>query len=170
MRMHHAEVLIARTVADQLAAERSWLRGETSGSFLAPLQNWKPPQAWIDTAKRIERVLAHPDLSNFLRVLRDRNKEHGTQFLLAPHLFYVIRAAEDRQSTIAKTPALGRRPAELRAHFKKASAKTAALARLVWKGPEPHIALAAMSDYRKPWPLRNHHAASLAFERGCGFI
>jgi hypothetical protein len=43
-------------------------------------------------------------------------------------------------------PALGRRPAELRAHFKGASAKATALARLVQKGPQPHIALAARRE------------------------
>ena len=42
-------------------------------------------------------------------------------------------------------PVLGRRPGETRTHFHEASAKARALARLVRKGPQPHIALAA--DY-----------------------
>ena len=159
MRMHHAEVLIVKRGADQLTAERSWLRGETDGSFLARRQNWRPPPAWIDIASRIEGILADPDLTNFFRVLDERNKQRGTRFLLAPHLFHIIHAANARQRTIAEMPALGRRPAELRASFKKASAKATALARLVRNGPQPHIALAARRNFwveielSQPFPI-----------------
>jgi hypothetical protein len=147
MRMRHAGVPIPKPDAfHQLTAEKCWLRGETPKSILAPRKNWNPPLEWIDIAERIEKVLAHRDLANFLRVLEKHNSNRVTPFLLGPYLFHVIHSVEARKDYFQMMPALGRRPAELRAHLQAASAKAKTLARLVRKGPQPLIALAARDE------------------------
>jgi len=143
--MHHAEVLIPKARHfDQLAEERRWLRGEIPGSRFAPRGNWRPHE-WTAIAERVEQVLAHPDLRNFLRVLDEHNRDRSKRanpFLLGPHLSRIIHSVEARKDSLQMMPALGRRPAELRAHFQEASAKAKGLARLVRKGPQPLVALA----------------------------
>jgi hypothetical protein len=123
---------------------------------LAPRGNWRPPPGWTAFAERVEQVLAHPDLRKVLRVLEEHNRNRSKRanpFLLGPHLFRIIRSEAERKSTLSKIPILQRRPAELRAHFKAASVKAKALARLVRKGPQPHIALAARHDAREAFSL-----------------
>ena len=129
---------------DQLAEERRWLR-----SFLAPLGDWQPPSQWT---ARVEQVLACPELRNFLRVVEKHNRNRSKRanpFLLGPHLFRIIHSVEARKATLQMMPALGRSPAELRAHVKAASAKAKSLARLVRRGPQPFVALAAHNDARE---------------------
>jgi len=133
----------------QLAAEKDWLSGKTPRSFLAPRANWKPPRQWVSIARRINKVLAHRDLTNFLRVLEKHNSNRATPFLLGPYLFHVIHSVEARKDYLQMMPALGRRPAELRAHLQAVSAKAKTLARLVRKGPQPLIALAARDEVRE---------------------
>jgi hypothetical protein len=114
---------------------------------LAPRGNW-PPE-WTAFAERVEQVLARPELRNVLRVLEEHNRNRSKRanpFLLGPHLFHIIRSEAERKSTLSKVSILQRRPSELRAHFQVASVKAKALARLVRKGPQPLIALAARDD------------------------
>ena len=152
LRMHQAEVLIPKARHfDQLAEERRWL-----GSFLARRGDWEPPRQWT---ARVEQVLACPcpELRNFLRVLEEHNRNRSRRanpFLLGPHLFHVIHSVEARKDSLQMMPALGvRRPAEFRAHFQAASVKAKALARVVQKAPQPHIALAARDDVREAFSL-----------------
>jgi hypothetical protein len=108
------------------------------------------------SAERVEQVLACPELRNFLRVLEERNLNRSKRvspFLLGPHLFGIIQRIEARQDNLQRMPALDRSPAELRAHFQGASVKAKALARLVRKAPQPHIALAARDDVREAFSL-----------------
>jgi hypothetical protein len=132
---------------DQLAAEKHWLRGEIQASFLAP--RYKPSPAWIDIAKRVETFLSHHELKTVLRVLETHNCDRPKPFLLGPQLFGVILSIEARKTTVQMKPVLDRRPAEVRDHFQEASAKAKALAKLVRKGPQPFIALAAHDDLRE---------------------
>jgi hypothetical protein len=134
---------------DQLAEERRWLRGEIPGSFLAPRRNWRPPLEWTAFAERVEQVLARPELRNVLRVLEEHNRNRSKRanaFLLGPQLFRIIHSIEARQDNLQWMPALDRSPAELRTHFRDASAKAKSMARLVRRGPRPFIALAARDD------------------------
>ena len=77
---------------------------------------------------------------------RERNK---SPFLLGPYLFQAIYSVEQKKTAIKGMPVLMRRPAELRAHFHEASAKARALARLLRKGPQPSVALAAHDEARE---------------------
>jgi hypothetical protein len=92
------------------------------------LRRWKIG----NLVSQIDKVLAHPDLANFLRVVEDHNirvlEEHKIRaleerignrspFLLAPYLFQVVHAVTERKATVARMPALERRPAELRSHY-----------------------------------------------------
>jgi hypothetical protein len=89
-------------------------------------------------------------------VLEEHNRNRSKRanpFLLGPHLFRIIHSVEGRKASLQMMPALSWRPAELRAHFKAASVKGKALARLVRKGPQPHIALAARHDAREAFLL-----------------
>jgi hypothetical protein len=130
---------------------------------LAPVGNRRSPR-WTAIAERVEQVLASPDLRDFLRVLEKHNlrvlEEHNRNrsqranpFLLGPHLFHVIHSAEARKDSLQMMPALGRRPAELRAHFQAASVRAKSLARLVRRGPQPFIALAAHDDVTDAFKL-----------------
>jgi hypothetical protein len=155
--MHHTEVLIPKARHfDQLAEERRWLRGEIPGSFLAPRGNWRPPPEWTAFAERVEQVLARPELRNVLRVLEERNRNRSKRanpFLLGPYLFSIIHRIEARREYRQQMPALGRRPAELRAHFQDASKKAKALARVVRKGPQPFTSLAARAHMTDAFKL-----------------
>jgi hypothetical protein len=122
---------------------------------LASRGNWRPPHQWTAVAKRVEQVLACPELRNVLRVLEEHNRNRSKRsnpFLLGPHLFHIIRSEAERKSTLSKIPILQRRPWEVRAHFQAASAKAKSLARLVRRGPQPFIALAPRDDAREPFP------------------
>jgi hypothetical protein len=136
----------------QLAAEKDWLCGKNPRSILAPLVR-PPAREWIDIAKRVEKVLASPELVNVLRVLEEHNRNRATPFLLGPYLFHVIHAVAGRKAILAKMPVLGRSSQELRAHFQAASVKAKALARLVRNAPQPHVALAARDDVREAFSL-----------------
>jgi hypothetical protein len=72
---------------------------------------------------------------------------------LGPYLFHIIHSIEARQDNLQRMPALDRRPAELRTHFRDASAKARSVARLVRRGPRPFIALAARSDVTEAFSL-----------------
>jgi len=155
MRQHHAEVLIPNADAFcQLAAEKDWLCGKNQRSLFSPLVR-DPPREWTDIAKHVEEVLARPELVKFLCVLEKHNsnllkqkvgaerKVRAAPFLLGYHLFYILLNVKQRKANLAKMPVLGQQPAEIRSHFHEAAAKAKALARLVRKGPQPPVALAA---------------------------
>src|SRR5262249_39248676 len=82
-----------------------------------------------------------------------KQSKRASPFLLGPHLFHIIRSEAERKSTLSKIPILQRRPWELRANFQAASAKAKSLARLVRRGPQPFIALAARDDAREAFSL-----------------
>jgi hypothetical protein len=123
---------------------------------LAPRGNWRPPPQWTAVAQSVEQVLTYSELRNVLRVLEEHNRNRSKRanpFLLGPHLFRIIHSEAQRKSTRSKIPILQRRPWELRAHFQVASVKVKALARLVRKGPQPRIALAAREDVTDAFAL-----------------
>jgi hypothetical protein len=130
----------------QLAVEKDWLCGNTPGSFLARRTNLPP--RWRDIAQRVGDVLSHPELRKVLGVVATHNQNRSTPFLLGPCLFNIIHSLEARGDTLRLMPALGRRSAELRAHYREASTKAKELARLVRQAPQPHIALAGRDDNR----------------------
>jgi hypothetical protein len=153
LRMRLAEVLIPKADAFcQLAAEKEWLRGNTPGSMLARQANL--PSSSREIAQRVESVLVRTELRNVLEVVathnRNRpNRNRSSLFLLGPYLFNIIHSLEARSDTQLSMPALGWGNAELRAHYRKASANAKELARLVRKAPQPHIALAAHDEDRE---------------------
>jgi hypothetical protein len=62
-------------------------------------------------------------------------------FLLAPQMFHIVRSVEERSTTRKEMPSLDQPPAEVRAHYKDASAKSRQLAALLRKNPQPHLVL-----------------------------
>lgn len=138
----------------QLAAEKRWLRGETPGSFLAALGSHKAARQQTTIAKYIEKFLASPRLRSVVCMLEEHNRRgRSTPFLLGPLLFGVMRSIEARKDVHSRMPVLMRRPAEVRTFFRNASAKTRALAKLIQKGPQPSIALAAHDYMRQEFGL-----------------
>ena len=129
--------------SSQLAAEIEWLR---QWKLLAERSSRRPPERWNSIVHQVEKVLHRPELAKFLTVLERHNSTRKTRFLLGPHLFQVIGSVEDRRAFRAKMPVMNRPPAEVRAHFQEGSAKSKALARLLRKGPQPGVALAARNQ------------------------
>jgi hypothetical protein len=151
--------------SDQLVAETQWLRGDEPGSSPAARGSWRPPEHWASVAERVEKVLRHPELAKFLTVLERHNTSQRTQFLgqprgdphnpnirqsalflIGPYLCQILQSVEARRAAHEKFSALDRPAADFRAHFQKAATKIRALAALLRKGPQPHVALAARSD------------------------
>jgi hypothetical protein len=155
--MHPAEVLIPKADAScQLVVEKKWLCGESPGSMLAQQAN--SPSKLRHIAKRIDGVLARPKLRKVLEILATHNQNRSIPFLLGPCLFNIIHSLEARDDLLQRMPALGRGNAELRAHYRKASAKAKELARLVRKAPQPHIALAAHHEDLEAFTLLLPHS------------
>ena len=153
-RDHHADApcggaLLKADASCQLAVEKEWLCGKTPGSMLARQAN--SPSKWRDIAQRIHSVLGRFELRKVLEVLATHNQNRARPFLLGPYLFNIVLSVDARNDILQKMPALGRRNAELRAHYQEVSVKAKEFAKLVRKAPQPHIALAA----------RNHKALSL---------
>jgi hypothetical protein len=125
---------------DQLAAELQWLRARASQSTQRKSQNVEVER--IET--RIENYLLDPRLRELINILEDANRDHlgrpgGRPFLLGPYLHYIVQAVESRRHAIAKMPALGRTPAELREHYREAAEQAAALAAALRKAPQPNV-------------------------------
>jgi len=147
----------------QLPTEKAWVRGELPGSFLTSHGNRRSARLRIDIAKKIEKVLDSCELMPVLRVLEKHNNQQNSKkgcgrrkspFLLGPYLFHVMNSVELQKVIRETTPLLAQSPAKVRVHFKGASAKTKALARLVRKGPRPLIALAArVRKVIEPFPI-----------------
>src|SRR5262249_13490769 len=130
--------------SSQLAAEIEWLR---QWKLLAERSNRRPrAEQWNSVVRQVEKVLQRPELAKFLIVLEKHNSARKTPFLLGPHLFQVVGSVEDRRATRTRMPVLNRPPAEVRAHSQEGSAKSKALARLLRKGPQPGVALAARNQ------------------------
>jgi hypothetical protein len=127
--------------SSQLNEELKWLRGP----------RLHHQEGWTKIVERVETVVKSPELSSFLTILQDHNssrrstcRRRSSPFLLAPYLFHIIHALEERWQPERRKrwPALDRPPAELRAHFQEASAKAKALASLLRKAPQPTVRLA----------------------------
>jgi hypothetical protein len=131
---------------DQLHAETRWLRGEMPGSFLAPRKNWRPSREITQTAERALEILQRHELAKFRAVLEKCNRGRGRPFLLGPYLFQIIESVEERWAMLGRYPLLGRPAAEVRDHIRHVSTDAKALASLLRKGPQPHIALSARCD------------------------
>jgi hypothetical protein len=141
----------------QLALEAAYLNGEMARSVFAPLGNWRPPKQWTDTAQTIQRILSSEKLGKLLTIIQIQNRARSCEasenrggkpapFLLAPHLFQIVRSVEDRSVILTNMPVLDRPPAEVREHFRDAALKADQLAQLLRKGPHSHVALAARSE------------------------
>jgi hypothetical protein len=57
-----------------------------------------------------------------------------------------VQAVEGRRENIAKMPALGRTPAELREHYREVAGKASVLAAALRKAPHPYVVLAARDE------------------------
>jgi hypothetical protein len=133
----------------QLDAEMEWLHGKSS--LLGRRGSEQPSGELRVIVQRVDKILRHSKLANFLRYLEKRNidrlersrNRREAPLLLGPQLFHIFHSVEARQESVKRWPALDRPPAELRAHFEKASIKAKALARLLRKAPQPTVTLAA---------------------------
>jgi len=129
---------------DQIAAEKRWLSAR-----VALQGNRGPLPQWANIVERIEKVLASPRLVDTLRALAEHNRNRARPFLLAPYLRNILNSIEGRKTASRSMPDLTYPRAEVRKHFQEASAKARALSRLVRRGPQPLIALAACDEMRK---------------------
>jgi hypothetical protein len=132
---------------DQLAQEIRWLRGEIPSSLLAPVGNRGPSPQLTRIAQQVEKLLRGKELKKFLVVLGRHNKDRRAPFLLAPHLFHVIRSVEERRAARARMPALDKPAAEVRDHLKEVSAKSKDLATRLRMGLQPRVVLAPRRRY-----------------------
>jgi hypothetical protein len=90
-----------------------------------------------DRLRERREVLAPSERKN-----RDHFREKARKrapLLLGPYLHYITRAVESRREAIAKMPALGRTPAELREHYREIAHQAAALAAALRKAPQPNV-------------------------------
>jgi len=144
------------SASKQLAAEMRWLL-RVEELILTKRSNSRPSESWIQIARKVEGVLKKPSMSKFLAILDQHNTEliahnrynherRNSFFLLGPQLFHVFHSVKARSAMLSKMPALNRPPAEVRAHLEEISSKCKDLARLLRKGPQPTVALAAHSD------------------------
>jgi hypothetical protein len=112
-----------------------------------------------DVARRVEKILKHRELVQFLAVIERRNKDKKARFRLGAHLFQVIMSVHERLTTRSKMPALDQPNADVRAHFQDVSTKSKRLAKLLRQAFQPKIALAAYSEDREalrlfePFPI-----------------
>jgi hypothetical protein len=149
-RANRASQSQAEAASQQLDEETRYLRGKIPSSIFAALGSHRPSEQMARSARQLEKFLQHPELTSFLAVLRQHNrervKERKASFLLAPHLYQVVSSVGMREEAHRKMPALDQPAAEIREYLKDASAKSKALADLVRNGLQPHFVLAARSD------------------------
>jgi predicted component of type VI protein secretion system len=91
-------------------------------------------------------------LAPLLRIVEQHNREprempgrrlpQKDNFLLGPHIFQVLVSLESRSEVRQRLPVLDQPAAEVRNHLQKVAADCKALAELMRKGPQPHVALA----------------------------
>jgi hypothetical protein len=135
--------------AAQLAAEHNWLTARhLPGSFLATLPEPSPVER--DITERVREILGDPRLVAFLRILEQHNSQlreipgrrlpQKDHFLLSPHLHQVLMSVRFRTELRERLPVFDQPAAEVRKHLQKATADCKALATLIRKGPQPHVA------------------------------
>jgi len=111
----------------------------------------------VQIVEKILTLLKRQELSECLSVLGRHNKSQARRdnapFLLGPHLFQLFNAAESRRFMRTKMPVLGLPPAEVREHLQEVSTKSKALARLLRRGPQPHVALVLPDDLSNAFTL-----------------
>jgi hypothetical protein len=132
-----------------------YLAGRLLGSIFRAPPELSPIER--EFVARVRGILGRPELVRVLGVVGQHNCTPkiipgrrgitlGQPFLLSPYLWHVLTTVEQRCQRRAKLPALDQPPAQVQAHLQDVAAKCRALADLIRKGPQPHVALAPKSD------------------------
>jgi len=116
----------------------------------------EPSQAERQINERVQAILSDPRLAPFLRIIEQHNsrprdvpgrrlpqKDH---FLLGPHLRQVLVSVQARNEVHQKLPVLDLPAAKVREHLQNVAASCKDLAKLIRKGPQPHVALAGKTS------------------------
>jgi hypothetical protein len=141
----------------QLAAEIEWLDKAARIEWVASGDGtgFNPVPALVqpELRSRIKEILYRPELVRLLRIIEKHNSEprevpdrrlpQKDNFLLGPHLFQALASVESQRELRQRLPMLNQPAAEVRNHLRKVAADCKALAVLVRRGPQPHVALAA---------------------------
>ena len=110
---------------------------------------------WLE--EQNERLMSQPPLSleeRRLRSLEGQDRPRTTPFLLGPYLYQAFGSVKDREFVRTHMPILKRPPAQVRAHFQKASAKSKDLAKMLREGLQPRVVLGAQNqNWESVWPF-----------------
>ena len=145
------------TSKEQLAAENDWLAGRHLPESLRAML---PKQEINECVRAILNDAQLVPILSIIQKHNDRLREAPRRrgnFLLSPHLRQVLLSVQERDELRQKLPALDQPAAEVRKHLRDVAASCKALAKLIRKGPHPHIALAGESNFNEalkvlaPW-------------------
>jgi hypothetical protein len=124
----------------------------------------EPSQVEQEIDERVRAILSDARLVPFLRIIEQHNSQpreipgrrlpRKDHLLLVPHLFQALASVRARNELRQKLPVLDQPAAEVREHLQNVVTRCKALAELIRKGPQPHVALAAETSTNEAQGLR----------------